>query len=197
MPEVARTATIIGRAVDVWGDAWSVRERRSTEHGFDVLLGWPVGQPRGKGAAGGPRVIVTAELAAHMGRIRATPSGHGLPLGNTAITRIRRLLGHHRYIDRAAWWERRAADLIDLTIEQFAERHAVSIGAVVNARHALMGPSLRPAGWWRAPDVSAVLLSDAPTSDTAEVLGISAGSVRRLRWMLLLARPQKGNGPSE
>lgn len=34
-----------------------------------------------------------------------------LPLGNTAIKRLRALLGHHWRIDRAAWWHRRATYL--------------------------------------------------------------------------------------
>lgn len=188
-PDVARHATIIGEAVDVWGDWWEVREERQTTHGFALALGWPAGVRRGRGAAGGVRVIVTTDLAAHLESTRMAPAAHGLPIGNTTVKRLRRLLGHHWQIDRAAWWEERADDLTDLTIEAFATRHAVSVGAVVNARHALFGPALRPAGWWRAPDVAAVILADAPRADIAARLEISVGSVGRLRWALRATPP--------
>ncbi len=178
---VARAAIIIGHAVDVWDGAWAIREARPTELGFDVLFGWPDEERRGRGGAGGPRVIVSAPLAAYMETIRSAPGAHRLPIGNTSVRRIRRLLGHHRQIDRAAWWEERADDLCDLTITEFAAKHAVSVGAVVNARHALLGPTLRPARWWRAEDIAALLLRGAPISSIADDLDLSAGSVRRLR----------------
>lgn len=179
---MGRVARIIGTAADIWDDVWDVREARPTSHGFDLLFGWPAGTPRGKGGAGGPRIIVTQDLAAHLESIRQSPGKHGLPAGSTTVKRLRRLLGHHGQIDRAAWWEDRADDLADLTIEQFATRHGVSIGAAVNARHALFGPTLRPAGWWRAADVVSAL--SGPTADVADALGISCGSVRRIRAVL-------------
>lgn len=167
------------RVRDAWGDAWTVREARATAHGFDLLLGRPVASPRGQAC-----VIMTKPLQAYLEAQRDTPAAIALPLGNTAIKRLRALLGHHWRIDRAAWWHRRAADLADLTIEAFAARHGVSAGAVVNARHALFGPALRPAGWWRAPDVAALILADKPRAEIAESLGISVGAVGRLRWQL-------------
>lgn len=128
-----------------------------------------------------PRVIVTPALLRHLERHRQRPAALALPIGHTAITRLRRLLGHHRQMDAAAWWDERADDLADLTIEAFAAAHGRSVGAIVNARHALFGRRLRPAGWWRAPDVVEVLLADRPRADIADALGISVGSVGRLR----------------
>lgn len=182
---MARRATILRQVTDAWGDPWDVREERKTDHGWPLCLGWPLGVERGQGAAGGPRVIVTAELAAHFERHRRAPQGLALPIGNTAIKRIRRLLGHHRQIDAASWWEERISDLADLTIQAFAAQHDCSVGAVVHARHALFGPKLRPAGWWRAPDVAALLISPLPTVEIADRLGIAVGSARRLRGELL------------
>lgn len=43
---MAREAHIIGEAVDIHGTRWDVRERRPTNHGFWVELGWPQGVPR-------------------------------------------------------------------------------------------------------------------------------------------------------
>lgn len=168
-----------GRVRDTWGDLWAVREARATQHGFDLLLGRPLAIPRGQAC-----VIMTEPLRDYLEAQRDTPGSIALPLGNTAIKRLRRLLGHHWQIDRAAWWHRRSADLADLTIEAFAARHSVSAGAIVNARHALLGPTLRPAGWWRAPDVAALILADRPRAEIAESLGISVGAVGRLRWHL-------------
>jgi len=180
---MARRATVLRQIVDVWGDTWDVREERDTPHGWPVCLGWPTGMPRGRGS-GGPRVVITTPLAEHFERHRMAPGGLSLPIGSTAIKRIRRLLGHHRAIDAAAWWEDRAADLAELTIEQFARRHGRSVGAIVNARHALFGPRLRPAEWWRSPDVISMLLANRPSAAVADDLGISAGSVRRLRMLI-------------
>ncbi|MFE1598157.1 hypothetical protein [Methylobacterium sp. ID0610] len=134
-------------------------------------------------------MIVTPELAQHMERFRAAGGARGgavlgLPLGATSIKRIRRLLGHHYIADRAAWWEAQAADLADLTIDAFAARHGCSVGSVSQARAALFGASLRPAGWWRAPDVAALILADRPRADIADQLGVSVGSLGRLRWAL-------------
>jgi hypothetical protein len=36
---MARNAYIIGKSVDIHGRTWEIRERRSTRHGFDVLIG--------------------------------------------------------------------------------------------------------------------------------------------------------------
>ncbi|WP_043748989.1 hypothetical protein [Methylobacterium nodulans] len=73
---------------------------------------------------------------------------------------------------------------MDLTLEAFAVRHGCSVGGTSKARTALFGPSLRPAGWWRAPDVAAVILADRPRADIADDLGVSVGTVGRLRWVL-------------
>ena len=181
---MGRRAQIIDQIADTFGDIWDAREYRRTEHGFDVALGWPADQLRGGGQAGGPRVILTEDLAIYLASHRDHPKDIRLPIGRTALKRLRRILGHHRQIDRAAWWEARTEDLSDLTIERFAAKHDVSMGAVVNARHALFGPSLRPAGWWRAPDVARVILDDNPRAVIADDLGISIGALGRLRWML-------------
>ncbi len=185
---MARQAVILATAEDVDGALWDIREARPTPHGFDVQMGWPHGDIRGRGGSGGPRVVLTAPLAAYLEVMRERPVRIALPIGRGAVKRLRRLLGHHAQIDRAAWWEARADDLAEMTIERFAARHEVSVGAVVQARHALFGPTLRPAGWWRAPDVAALILADRPRVEIADQLGISLGSVGRLRWALASER---------
>lgn len=162
-------------AEDAWDDRWLVEERRDTAHGFDVLLGRPRGRRHGK------TIIVTTDLAAHFEQHRQAPSGLALPIGGTAIKRIRRLLGHHRQIDNAAWWDKRADDLIRLTAAEFAAGHGVNEHTAAVARLRILGPTLRPAYWWRAPDVVALLQSDAPTVEVAMILDVAAVTVRRLR----------------
>lgn len=195
---MAEEATIIGKATDIWGDAWDVREARPTDHGFDVLLGWPIGIPRGKGGSGGPRLIVTPELAAYMESRRYPARGVHLPIARTTIKRLRGILGHQWYVDHTEWWAERADELADTPAELFAKRHNVAAHQVVGARLALFGPRLRPNGWWRAPDVAAILLQDSPASIAAEQLGISVSSVRRLRAALrerLQPPRQAGSAP--
>ncbi len=187
---MARQARIIDQITDAFGDEWDVREYRPTQHGFDVTLGWPSGMPRGRGGTGGPKVVVTEDLRAHLESLRLQPAALRLPIGATAIKRLRRLLGHHHQIDRAAWWEDRVEDLADLTVAQFCDKHGVSAGSVVNARHALYGPKLRPAGWWRAPDIAAILTSARPRAEIADGLGVSLGAVGRLRWAAMNKGPR-------
>ena len=179
-----RRAKIVGEATDVWGDVWDVRETRSTGYGFDVMLGWPESAARGPGGVGGPRVIVTPDLASWLNAMRGSTTPLVLPIGATAIKRVRRLLGYHRHIDRADWWELRADDLAQLTLAAFAKKHRVSMGAASIAHTAYYGPLLRSAGWWRSEDIAAMLLSDRPASMIAEDLMMSASGVRRLRQML-------------
>jgi hypothetical protein len=137
---MGRKARIIGQAVDVFDVEFDVREKRSTVHGFDLLIGWPVGQ-RGPGY-GGPKVILTPELAAHLERFRHEPSALNLPIGAGAVKRIRALLGHHWMHDRAIWWEERLPEMLDMTIEDFAAKHGVCMGAVSQWRTRFVGPWL-------------------------------------------------------
>lgn len=181
---MAPQARIIDRIADAFGDEWDVREYRPTTHGFEIAFGWPADQARGAGQAGGPRAILTEDLVAYLAAHRDHPKDIRLPIGRTTIKRLRGILGHHWRIDRAAWWEGLTEDLADLTVEQFCARHGVSAGAVINARHALLGPVLRPAGWWRQRDVAALILSGRTRSEIASDLGISVGSLGRLRWQL-------------
>lgn len=167
---------------DYWGDPWSVAESRLTDYGHDVLLGWP--SPLPPGPRGRPKTIVTTALAATLEAYRTNPSDLRLPVGATTIKRLRAALGHNRYLDRRQWWEDRADDLADLTLDEFARRHGVTAGAASRAATALWGPALRPAGWWRTPEVAAILLSEAPSGEIAIRLDIAAGSVRRLRHAL-------------
>lgn len=126
---MARHADIIGTATDHAGQVWDVRERRSTQHGFDVLIGWPQGEPRGRGGRG-VAVIVSAELAHYL--IETRQRDIDLPIGLTAAKRLRHELGVTWSWD--AWWAARSADLHSMTLEAFCARHGCSIGAASQRR---------------------------------------------------------------
>lgn len=171
--------------LDRFGDAWEVVEARPTPHGFDLLLGFPLAGRRGRG---GKSVVCTSELVAYLESRRYPARGVHLPIGHTTIKGLRALLGLRWLDQHAAWWEERTEDLADFTLEAFAERYGVSASVAANARLALLGPRLRPAGWWREPDAAALLAGPRPVVEVAQTLGLAAGSVRRMRSVLRAER---------
>ncbi|MBU0602723.1 MAG: hypothetical protein KKD25_10035 [Gammaproteobacteria bacterium] len=126
---MGRRAEIIGRAADWSGVEWDVRERRPSRHGFDVMIGWPHGEPRGQGGRG-VAVILTVELARYL--IDTRPREIDLPIGLTAAKRLRRVLGVSWSWDD--WWQARSGDLLSMTLEAFAARHGCSTGAASQRR---------------------------------------------------------------
>lgn len=163
--------------IDAFEDIWVVKDSRGTAHGFELYLGRPLAAT----GPAGPAVILTQDLVDHFERHRRTPSNLNLPLGKTVITRLRSVLGHHRYQDAEMWWLERIADLERLTIADFAARHRVSAGAISQARTALLGAHQRPANWWKTPEMQALLHSKMPTAWIAEKMGLSAVAVRKYR----------------
>lgn len=128
---MAREALIIGRATDYSGREWDVRESRPTLHGFDLLIGWPRGEPRGKGGRG-VSTILSAELARYLSAAR--PRDIDLPIGRTTFKRLRAELGVSWSWD--AWWADRENDLLAMTLEEFCAAHGCSIGAASQRRAA-------------------------------------------------------------
>lgn len=176
------------------GAAWSVRETRASGHGWTIYLGRPYPPVRRQGGHGGTRVILTAELRDYL---RAhLPKDYALPIGRTAIKRLRRALGLHAPAERYAWWLDRIDDLGALTAAEFVAKHPAPArtgrermvilreSTVSMMRQQLLGRALRPVGWWRAPDIAAVLTSQQPAREIAGQLDIATSSVRRLRALL-------------
>lgn len=129
---MGRKAQVIGQATDVHGNVWDVREARPTEHGWDILIGWPHGEPRGKGCRG-VRVINSVELAQYIMATRLRDLS--LPIGVTTAKRLRSELGMSWSWD--TWWSARAPDLVRMTLAEFCQRHGCSMGAASQRRHAL------------------------------------------------------------
>jgi len=126
---MARKAHIIGRATDYAGVEWDVREGRPTKHGFDVLIGWPRGEARGKGGRG-VATIITAELAQYLQATRLRDTD--LPIGMSTVKRMRAEIGVSWSWDD--WWAVRADDLSTMTLEAFCDKHGCSMGAASQRR---------------------------------------------------------------
>lgn len=126
---MARKAQIIGHATDYAGGRWDVRETRPTDHGFDILIGWPQGEPRGRGGRG-VATILSVELARYLTETRLRDID--LPIARTTVKRLRAELGVAWSWD--AWWADRVSDLLSMTLEAFCARHGCSIGAASQRR---------------------------------------------------------------
>jgi hypothetical protein len=176
-----RKAQIIGKTTDHTGQPWDVREQRPTPHSFLLALGWPEGEPRGRGGTGGPRIILTPELVAYLQTTRVRDVD--LPVSGTAIKRLRRELGLHWRFENARWWVEHKGDLKKLTAREFAHKYSVGVSAAAVQRIKRVGARLHPAGWWREPEVTHDLL-ELPTREAAEKYGISESGVRGYRSLL-------------
>lgn len=166
---------------DAWGDFWRVQQTRQTVYDFTIYLG----RPREMTGPMGAEVIITPELAAHFEKFRRRPQLMGLPLGETAIKRIRRVLGHHRYQDAEVWWLERLHELHELTTADFAARYHVSAGAISQARQRYLEERrLRAQNWWQEPTMRDALLSQTPAAWIALRTGLAVQTVRKYRAVL-------------
>ena len=180
---MARHAIVVGSVIDFEGRSWDVREFRRTKYGFDLAIGWPDGR-RGKGY-GGPALIPTIELIEYWNSAAVRRGAiYDLPMGRTAIKRLRLVLGMNFYEDVEGWWLDRKKDLDSLRGSHFAKKHGAHESEISQAHTRLIGPRLRARGWWREKTNAEVLLSSLPIREIAQKLKVSDGSARRLRWML-------------
>ena len=167
-----------GRHVaDYLDGIWRVIDTRATLNGFDIHLGRPEPASGPRGAA----VILTGDLVDYLNKFRRAPDLIDLPLSRTTLKRLRRVLGHNWYEDGERWWLARLNDLETLTAADFAVRHGVKPSAAVYARAEFVGPVQRRAGWWRDAQAADLILSPQPRLYIAQMLGICASSVGRLR----------------
>lgn len=186
---MSRHAIILDTILDYWGDPWDVRQWRHSAL-VSIPMGWPAGQPRGKGGTGGVRVIVSQELATIMEEFPDAP----LPIGKNAKHRVRRLLGLGHTLDRrAGWWDAKLKDLLTLSYQQFSKEHGVAQSTVCAQYTARFGRRIRKSGWWREPDVSEIILNRA-TATAADDLDLTAPTVRKLRTILLLEQKDMTTG---
>jgi hypothetical protein len=175
----ARRAT--GFVRDAFDNRWDISEFRGTKHGFDIVLGWPSGKPRGMGGAGRPGVILTPALVRYLELFRTNMKGIDLPISPNVIVRLRGLLGHDTWKEVKRWWEDRRADLKALSYAEFARRHACTPSAARLQGAKLNGERHKQKLWWTTPDVLSVLASKKPDAEVAAALNMSPNSLRRLR----------------
>jgi hypothetical protein len=178
---------------DIWDDEWSLFERRKTPYGFPLLLGRPYPPPPVRGGSGGTRVIMTAPLAAHLHTYARRPHAYPIPVSRAATNRLRTMLGID-YVAwdeaRVAWWMDRIDDLANLSIPEFIAKHRknpwtkrglLSGPLVWSMRIRLLGRHRRERGWWKAPAVQKLLVSDLSTQAIAERFHIDAAWAGELR----------------
>jgi len=182
--------------VDLYGDGWDVREYRPTPGGWPLAIGWPSGFARGRGGIGGPRAILTRELVDHMEAVRhhlRPIEAAAIPIGRSAVKRLRRLLGHDRKADRRDWWVGHAEELATTPFAEFGRKYGVSSSAAEAMHGELFGRKRgRKAAWWREPEATALLLSDLPTVEIADRLGRSAQEVWGSRYLLKSNKHETG-----
>jgi hypothetical protein len=165
---------------DFFGVLWDVSESRATAHGFEVFLGRPANL-KGVRSAGRSHVILTPPLVRYFARLRMQPGQANLPIGLSAISKLRAQLGFHIEKDIRCWWESRKNDLATLSGTEFAAKHGKSPHAALYTHRILFGNRIKPRFWWKAADAQALLFSGEPDAKIAAKLGIAESSVRRLR----------------
>lgn len=180
----------------MWGDEWSLYERRQTAYGFTLQLGRPYPPPPVQGGAGGTGVIITAALADHLRKNARRPYAYPLPVGRDVVRRVRRVIGlDHRSWDdeRIAWWIDRLDDLATLPVPKFVAKYkdeawtrsgSLSEGRVWQMRIALLGRRRRKIGWWKTPRVEKLIRGDLSANEVAEKLNVPPMVIHGLRWRL-------------
>lgn len=83
---------------DTAGLAWHVEHTEPTTAGIDVHYGYPADDAR----SGPARIIDTPELVAYLWRVSMQDAARTLPIGETALRRIRQLHGITRDAQRVA-----------------------------------------------------------------------------------------------
>jgi predicted transcriptional regulator len=99
---------ILFQSVDCFGNTWNVTEVRPTEHGWNILAGYPAvnrNRLKLKGIMGPARTILTPELCAYLEEFRMKRGTVRLPLSSTTICKLRRKLGMNYWHDCKAWWQ--------------------------------------------------------------------------------------------
>jgi hypothetical protein len=151
-----------------------------------VELGWQADNVPGPGVQSGrARVIPTPSLANYL---RQTAfAAVDLPLSQATVSHLRVALGADKRSQYRQRWQAREADIDNLSVREFAQRHGVSLAATYthfSASQDRRGRKNRPAGWWKQPEIAVQLLS-LSCSEAAQRFGIRPATVacyrRKLR----------------
>jgi hypothetical protein len=174
--------TSVARVRDVGDVLWDVQEMRATKHGFSLYFGRPADEDT-VCYHGHPRLIVTKALEDYWQAIRAI--GHGalfdLPASKQALQRARRQLGLRYHDDVKAFWTERIEDLESLAPRDVAAKYGVRSETAQCWRRRLVGRRIKPVGWWRTPEIRAILLSNKPLGQVSQELKITRHYACELR----------------
>lgn len=179
---MTRKYPVIGEVRDLDGHWWDVREIRDTRHGFDLYFGTPANN-HGAYRGGLPRLIATKALQDFWHANRTTGRGFlfDLPAGRTTLKRARKRLGFNYLDDLTEFWTDRIEELGSLPVHEFAARHGVDRSVAFERRRRMLGKRARAIGWWRKPEIRAILLSCLTLSQVGRRLDISISQAKRLR----------------
>lgn len=165
---------------DYKGTLCFITQTRPTNHGFDVLYGYPENKIFGYGPQ---RLISTRELVDFWEKYRTSTEflTYDLPVGRTTIKRARKRLGFNFRVDTSKFWMDRLEELKTLPVRDFAAKHGVSPGIVFDTRRKLLGKVSRDSFWWNKPAILAYLRSGASLDQIAAKLGVKHTQACRLR----------------
>jgi len=170
-----------GTVLDVEDRLWVVRQIRRTKHGFPLLFGTPAPAEPAE-LVRLPKLIPTKALIDfwHRNRTNFGPT-FDLPAGRTTLKRVRYRFGFHMQRDLSAFWHDRIEDLKNLSAREFAERHHISFHRVEETRFKILGRTARPLGWWKTPEILAILRAGMSCRQIGQKLGIGLSHASRLR----------------
>jgi hypothetical protein len=165
-----------------------ITQVRPTNHGFDVLYGYPETKFFGLGPQ---RLISTRELFDFWEKYRTSTEfvTYDLPIGRTTIKRARKRLGFNFRTDTSKFWMDRLEELKAMPVREFAAKHGVNAAVAGDMRRKLVGNTARPVGWWNKPTILQYLRSGVTLTQICEKLGVKHTQACRLRTMA----QQKGN----
>ena len=137
---------ILFQVQDHQGTFYDVFDSRPTNHGFNLLFGFPTRMHRRLFTNfGKPGLIATPELVAfwekHRGEIKINLD---LPAGHTTLIRARMKLGFNQFEDYKATWVERIPDLQSLPVAEVAKKYNVEVGTVYSWRRTLLGDGRSP-----------------------------------------------------
>ena len=168
-------------AEDAWGGIWDVG-RSDAGDGIDWLRGWPAEWSKRRGAT----IIITPDVKtwveAHPRNAVSRDTLAQVPIGKTAMQRLRRELGIDRSGAAEAWWTERMDDLLTSSNVDFAVKYSVCDNSVSVWRKRLNLPPLEhPDAWYLQPDALALI-----TSETAPLLAVARSFNRSVKtiWQL-------------
>lgn len=100
----SRSQKPLCQVTDCFGHLWNVTASLPTQHGWNVLRGFPVINGKQWKGMGPARTILTPELRAYLEEFRMKKGKMQLPVSFATICKLRRQLGMNYWHDCKQWW---------------------------------------------------------------------------------------------